>query len=112
METYQVPPKNTWLVAFCLLLSLLLLPFVLGRILWDTSVFDNVLSHEIARFVSFFGFLLAQPLGWLNTIIGSKIISRRPKIGCRIIAIVGIVIGVLGILTGLIWSAIAVFGRV
>ena len=112
MGTRQRTPKNGWLVALCLLLSLILLPLVLGRILWDTSVFGNGVNNIMARnarFFSIYGFLVAQPLGWLNTIIGSKIISRQPRIGSRIIAISGIVMGVLGILTGLIWSAIFAF---
>jgi hypothetical protein len=101
--------KSSLLVTLCIFLSLLLLPLVLGRILWDTDIpYNGSVIRKITHLVSLYGFLAAQPLGWLNAIIGSKIVSRRPKIGSRIIAIIGIAMGILGILTGLIWSAILV----
>ena len=109
MEIHQVSQKSGWHVVLCILLSLLLLPLVLGRALWDTSVFGDGVSHEIHRLISLWGFLFAQPLGWLNTIVGTNIISRKPKLSGRIIGITGIILGVLGILTGIIWSMIAVF---
>jgi len=109
MDAHQVSSKVNLLAVICLLLSLILFPFVFGRILWDTSLFEDVITDEGARFVARGGFLVAQPLGWLNFLIGNKIISIQRKISYRIIGITGIIIGVLGILTGLIWSVILVF---
>ena len=103
---------STRLVVACLLLSVILAPFVLGRVLWDTSFFGDAVSSETARFLSFGGLLIAQPLGWLNVILANKILSKgdRRRFG-RVAAIASIVVGVLGILTGLIWTMIAVFFR-
>jgi hypothetical protein len=107
MESKQSSPKTGWLVAASVLISLLLLPLVVGRLFWDTSLIEKMFNRYTMRWVSGLGFVIAQPLGWVNAILGSKILSRRPGTTSRVIALIGFVLGVLGILTGLIWAVIA-----
>ena len=102
MESKQSSPKTGWLVAASVLISLLLIPLVLERLLLNTAFIEKVDKYANLFILSYF---FAQPLGWLNTFIGYRVLSEKPGTGIRVTAIIGFVLGILGILTGLYWNA-------
>ena len=106
-----------WLVLLCAILSVALIPILLSRVLWDTSLFSalaGTMGGQFARLVNMSQVLLALPLGLLDLVLGFSILLRSPSKRAKPVAIAAIVIGVLGILTGLVWLMLlsGVFGQV
>src|SRR5512137_2803198 len=109
--------KNGWLITFCIILTILLLPILLGQILWDTSYFSRLIhtyGSEFARVVNMSQVFLALPLGLLDLILGFVILRRKPSKKGKAVAIIAIVLGVPAIMTGLFWLLFlsGLFGQV
>ena len=106
-----------WLAVVCIILSITLVPIVLSRILWDTSVLTGLsetTGWQVSRLASIAQIFMALPLGLLDLILGFNILLKRPSSKIRVVAIIGIVVGLLGILTGFIWLLLlsGAFGQV
>ncbi len=106
-----------WLVVVCIILSIALIPILLSRVLWDTSLLSalaDTFGRQFMRLASMSQVLLALPLGLLDLVVGFSILLSGPSKRAKPVAIAGIVIGVLGILTGFVWLLMlsGVFGQV
>jgi len=113
----RVAAEAKWLVVVCVILSVALIPILLSRVLWDTSLLSalaGTMGRQFAVLVNMSQVLLALPLGLLDLVLGFSILLRNPSKRARRVAIASIVIGVLGILTGFVWLLLlsGVFGQV
>jgi hypothetical protein len=112
-------PKRSslnWLVVICIILSIALVPIILSRALWDTSLMSALSerSVQVVRLANLVQIVLSLPLGLVDMILAYSVLLKRPSSRGRTTAITSIVIGVLGILTGFSWLLLlsGVFGQV
>ena len=109
----QRPSKPKWLALAFLMLNVFLAFIILGAFTWEQPIyamFGDAIGTMVEQAVIWAGVFLAAPLGLVDIIVGSMARQKKRSIDMgKVNPMIGIIIGVLGILTGLFWLVVFSF---